>query len=60
MNKKEIPMDTGNVLDLFRDRIASNNGGDIAFMFNTHFSNKGEKLVFVNNENFILEVPTDE
>jgi hypothetical protein len=60
MTKKEIPMDTGNVLDLFRDRIASMSGGDIEFHYNTYFANPGEQLIFVNNENFVLEVPTDE
>jgi len=55
MTRKEIPMDTGNVLDLFRERIASMKADDIVFIFNNHFANKGEKLIFQDYENFILE-----
>ncbi|MBT7350059.1 hypothetical protein HN803_04680 [candidate division WWE3 bacterium] len=55
MVRKEIPMDTGNVLDLFRDRIAAMTADDIVFLFNTHFANTGETLIFQDYENFVLE-----
>jgi len=60
MTKREIPMDTGLVLDLFRERISDMSGCDIEFIFNTHFANAGEKLVFQSQENFIFEVPKND
>jgi hypothetical protein len=56
MIRKEIPMDTGNVLELFRDRICSMKGDDIVFLFNHHFATKDETLIFVGREQFKLEV----
>jgi len=55
MVRKEIPMDTGNVLDLFKDRIAAMPADDIVFIFNNHFAKNGEKLIFQERENFVLE-----
>ena len=55
MVRKKIPMDTGDVLDLFRNRIAGMTADDITFIFNNHFAKQGEKLIFQERENFILE-----
>ena len=34
MVKKEIPMDTGEVMDMIRDRLSDHTGDDITFIFN--------------------------
>lgn len=53
-------MDTGNVLELFRDRISKMSGDDITFLFNNHLLEDGEKLVFEGKEQFVLEISVEE
>jgi len=57
MVKKEIPMDTGEVMDMFRERIFDQNGHDIAFLFNKELASRGEKLIYKEDSMFVLEVP---
>ena len=57
MVKKEIPMDTGEVMDMIRDRLSDHTGDDITFIFNKEIAGPGEKLMYVGDSNFILEIP---
>ena len=57
MVKKEIPMDTGEVMDMFRDRFSDMSGDDITFIFNKEIAGPGEKLIYIEDSMFILEVP---
>ena len=57
MVKKEIPMDTGEVMDMIRDRLSDHTGDDITFIFNKELAGPGEKLIYIEDSNFILEIP---
>ena len=54
---KEILMDTGEVMDMIRDRLSDMSGDDIAFIFNQEFAGIGEKLVYKYDSLFNLTVP---
>jgi hypothetical protein len=60
MVKTEIPMDTGEVMDLFRERLSDHTGDDIAFIFNKEIAGPGERLIYVEDSMFILESPKNE
>ena len=57
MVKKEIPMDTGEVMNMIRDRLSDHTGDDITFIFNKEFAGPGKKLIYIEDSNFILEIP---
>ncbi|MBT6049124.1 hypothetical protein HN803_02915 [candidate division WWE3 bacterium] len=60
MVKKYIEMDTGEVMDMFRERISEMTGDDIAYLFNQELVRRGEKLIYHEDSIFTLEVPKDE
>ena len=60
MVKKEISMDTGEVMDMFRDCLSEMSGDDITFIFNKEFARPGEQLVYKEDSMFVLEVPKNE
>jgi len=59
MIKRKIPMDTGEVMDMIRERLSDYSGDDITFIFNKEIAGPGEKLIYEEDSNFILEVPNE-
>jgi len=57
MVKTEMPMDTGEVMDMIRERLSDHTGDDITFIFNKELAGKGEKLIYIGDSNFVLETP---
>jgi len=57
MVKQELSMDMGEVLDLFRDRLSNMSKDDITFIFNRDFAERGEKLYFKQDSEFMFEAP---
>ena len=57
MVKTEMPMDTGEVMDMIRERLSDHTGDDIAFIFNKEIAGPGEKLMYIEDSNFVLETP---
>ena len=53
-------MDTGEVMDMIRERISDMTGDDITFVFNKEFAGPGEQLVYKEDSMFVLEVPKNE
>ncbi len=60
MNKREIPMDLGEVMDMIRERLSDHSGDDITFIFNKEIAGPGEKLIYQEDSNFMFEVPKNE
>ena len=50
-------MDTGEVMDMLRERISNMSGINIADLFNREMAGCGEKLIYEQDSNFMLEVP---